>query len=286
MELTFPSLVPNPLTGVLEVKSVPVQRGFPFANSAWYVGEGQQIETLEELFDVIQPNDIAFLAPQRFEEGALTIPATKSGITLIGYGYDLGGRGAAYIEPGGANDVGLNVLADDVTLVNVGVAGKGTANYALQIGDDIARFRAYRCKIEGPDGVALRIVGTGDVLFDDCEFCWCGIGVDFVGGVSSFPTQTFIQRSRFHNIVTAHLRGTGATGHSINLNLIDNVHDRDETGVAPTDFLLLDAANTTGIVSGCRFAHATNEAAVLTIAAGLMWAGNYTEAGLSTARPA
>lgn len=286
MELTFPSLVPNPLTGVLEVKSVPTQIGFPFARSAWYVGAGQQVETLEELFDLIQPNDVAFLAPQRFEEGALTIPATKSGITLIGYGYDLGGRGSAYIEPSGTDDVGLNVLADDVTLINVGVAGKGAAAYALQIGDDIARFRAYRCKIEGPDGVALRVVGVGDVLFDDCEFAWCGVGVDFVGGLSSFPTQVFIRNSHFHNIVTAHLRGTGVTGHVHNLLLKDNTHDNAEDATPPTDYLLLDAANTTGLVTGCRFATPTNDTALLTIAAGLIWGTNATEAGWSTARPA
>jgi len=282
--LTFPSLVPNPLTGVLEVKSVPTQVGFPFARTAWYVGTGQQIETLEELFNVIQPNDVAFLAPQRFEETGLVLD--KSGVSLIGYGFDLGGLGSAFIEPGGVNDPGLSIEADDVTLINVGVAGKGTADYALQLGDEIARFRAYRCKLEGPDGVAVKIVGTGDIMFDDCEFCWCGVGVDFVGGVSSFPTQTLIRRSRFHNIVTAHLRGTGATGKNVNTELIDNFHDKDESAVGPTDYLLLDAAGSTGLVSGCRFAHATNEAAVLTIAAGIMWAANATEAGWSTARPA
>lgn len=284
MELTFPSLVPNPLTGVLEVKSVPVQRGFPFANSAWYVGTGQQIETLEELFDVIQPNDIAFLAPQRFEETGLVLD--KAGVTLIGYGYDLGGRGAAYIEPGGVNDPGLSIEADDVSLINVGVAGKGTADYALQIADEVSRFRAYRCKLEGPDGVAVKLVGTGDIMFDDCEFAWCGIGVDFVGGVSSFPTQTLIRRSRFHNIVTAHIRGTGATGVNVNTELIDNHHGNAEDGTEPTDFLLIDAATSTGLISGCRFAIATNAAAKLTIAAGHMWAANATEAGWSTARPA
>jgi hypothetical protein len=284
MDLTFPSLVPNPLTGVLEVKSVPVQVGFPFARTAWYVGTGQQIETIEELFNVIQPNDVAFLAPQRFEETGLVLD--KSGVSLIGYGFDLGGRGSAFIEPGGVNDPGLSIEADDVTLINVGVAGKGTAAYALQVADDIARFRAYRCKLEGPDGVAVRLVGTGDAMFDDCEFCWCGIGVDFVGGLTDFPTQTLIRRSRFHNIVTAHLRGTGGTGVNVNTELIDNFHDKAEDGTAPTDFLLLDAATSSGLVSGCRFATPTNDAALLTIAADIMWMANATEAGWSTARPA
>lgn len=284
MELTFPSLVPNPLTGVLEVKSVPVQRGFPFANSAWYVGTGQQIETLEELFALMQPNDIAFLAPQRFPENNLVIPASLSGITLIGYGYDLGGRGAAFIEPLGVNDEGLSIEANDVSLINVGVAGKGTADYALQIADDVARFRAHRCKLEGPDGTVVNLIGCADLLFDDCEFCWGGRGIVGVGGLASFPTQIRVRNSLFHNLTEVHV--SDGIGSFSNLELTDNKHDNAEDGTAPTDYLLIDHANSTGIVSGCRFATATNAATVLTIAAGIRWAANATEAGWSTARPA
>src|SRR5262245_27161478 len=173
--LTFPSLNPNPFTGVLETKSIPVQSGYPFAKNAWFVGAGQQVETLEELFSLIQPNDVAFLGPQRFAEGTLVFD--KSGVTLIGMGYELAGRGSPYIEPLGANEVGLSIEANDVTLVNVGVAGKGTAAYALQIADDVARFRAFRSKLEGPDGTVVRLVGCADILFDDCEFCWGGNGI-------------------------------------------------------------------------------------------------------------
>lgn len=291
--LTFPSLVPNPLTGVLEVKSVPVQRGYPFASSAWYVGTGQQIETLEELFNVMQPNDVAFLAPQAFEEGDLVIPATLTGITLIGVGNDpFSGRGAAFIEPQDAGQEGLNVLADDVTLINVGVASDAAGSYSLKVGAaavDVARFRAFRCKFEGneaasPAGQVL-LQGTGDTLFDDCEFCWGVNGIIGDANNNGFPTQTRIKNSLFHNLTTVHI-GIAAGDHFVDLWLENNVHARDESGVAPTDFILLSDNANTGLITGCKFAHATNDAAVITIGSGLLYLANATEAGWSTARPA
>lgn len=292
MDLTFPSLVPNPLTGVLEVKSVPVQRGFPFANSAWYVGTGQQIETLEELFAVMQPNDVAFLAPQAFEEGNLVIPETLPGITLIGYGFDKGGRGAAFIEPQTVGQAGLQVLADDVTLINVGVASEATGAHSLKIGSsavDVARFRAFRCKIEGNEaanpGGQLVLQGTGDVLFDDCEFCWGVNGIIGDANLNGFPTQTRIRRSFFHNLTTVHV-GIAAADHFVDLWLEDNVFARDEAGTAPTDFILLSDNANTGLITGNKFANPTNEAAVITIGSGLLYMANATEAGWSTARPA
>lgn len=144
--------------------------GYPYAHNNWYIGMsapvfGRRIVSLTDLFKpgAMEPGDIAFLGPQAFHEDNLVIPAALTNITLIG----AGNRGACYIEPTGLAANGLKVLANDVTLLNIGLSKDSRADYALQVGDATLhpdRFRAYGCKIEG-GGVAGNLYGAGDVLF-------------------------------------------------------------------------------------------------------------------------
>ena len=55
---------------------------------------------------------------------------------------------------------------------------------------------------------------------------------------------------------------------------------------APTDFIVLDNASTTGAMFGCWFHQATHQATVITVAAGLQTVCNRTLAGISVAQPA
>lgn len=265
--------------------------GYPYAHNNWYIGMsapvfGRRIVSLTDLFKpgAMEPGDIAFLGPQAFHEDNLVIPAALTNITLIG----AGNRGACYIEPTGIAANGLKVLANDVTLLNIGLSKDSRADYALQVGDATLhpdRFRAYGCKIEG-GGVAGNLYGAGDVLFDDCEFAWCDTALQFRANAHGFVTQVHIRKCRFHNFSTAGLAEFAAAQQVNNLNLEDCSFDRQEDGSAPTDFILLSDALNTGYIHGNRFAHATNAAAVLTIGAGILWGPNGTEAGWSTARPA
>lgn len=267
--------------------------GYPYAKNTWYVGSnapqfGKQVDTLSALLAIMEPNDVAFLGPQAYAEGNLVIPATLTGITLIG----TGGRGASYIEPANTGDEGLQVLADDVTLINLGVASGATADYALKIGNTTvspARFRAYQCKFEGNESAnpaaQVLLQGCGDIIFEDCEFAWGVNGVIGDANNDGFPTQVLLRNCWFHDLTTVHV-GIAAADHFVDLWLRDNYFDRDEAGAAPTDFILLSDNANTGVITGNRFANATNEAAVITIGTGLIYMANATEAGWSTARPA
>lgn len=190
--------------------------------------------------------------------------------------------------PGSCAIAGIEVLVDDVSLWNVGAFGAAESAYALKVGDATHspdRFRSFGGKFEGPDGVAVILKGAGDALFDGSEFCWAGTGLAFDDNNNGFCTQIFVQNCRFHNLVDAGV-GLITSGGVVNLHLIDNIFDNDENGTPPTNYIKVDRAGDTGIVAGNRFACATHEADVITLAAGLLYVGNYTEAGINTARPA
>jgi hypothetical protein len=183
--------------------------------------------------------------------------------------------------------MGITVLADDVSLWNVGAFGVGAESpFALKVGSQTVspdRFRAFGCKFEAA-AAAVILKGAGDALFDGCEFTWAGSGLLFSPNDDGFCTQIFVQNCRFHNLVTVGV-GLDTDGGVVNLHLIDCLFDNAEDGTAPTDYIKVDRSGDTGIISGCRFATATNAATVLTIAAGILWVSNHTEAGLSAARP-
>lgn len=267
--------------------------GYPFAGNIWYVGQqspifGRRVDTIADAFNIMTAKDILLLGPQQHEEGNLVIPESLSNITIIG----AGNRGACFIEPADTADEGLQVLADDVTIMNVGIASGATSSYSLKVGSQTIspnRFRAYGCKIEGNEGAnpaAQAILqGTGDVIFDDCEFCWGVNGVVGQANDNGFPTQTLLRNCWFHDLTTVHI-GINAGDHFVELWLRDNFFDRDEAGAAPTDFILLSDNANTGVITGNRFANATNATGVITIGTGLLYMANATEAGWSTARPA
>jgi hypothetical protein len=228
----------------------------------------------------------------------VTITRGTEGITIQG----LGPRGSVYIEPDTAGAEGMEVRARDITLVNLGVAGDGASDYGIRVFGE--RFRAYGCKFEGPDAPgAACILGPGtvaqvdtakthgngaDSLFDDCEFGWTGMGLRLQSSDYGAVTQARIRESLFHNCVTACLgeNDVGAIGVCRDLWVQDSVFGNQEDGTAPTDYVDVDSVGSKGLFTGNRFATATNASGVLQIAAGVMWMGNSTEAGWSTARPA
>lgn len=238
---------------------------------------------LQRAIDGAAPKTTIFIAPGDYNE-AIVIPATATNLALVG----MGGRGAEAVAPQAAGAEGMRVLADDVTLVNVGVAGASGADYALNV-RAAARFRAHQCKFEGPTGAVVLLDGTADdqvadALLDDCEFAWGGSGILFDNSAYGYPTQVRIRNSWFHNLTAVGV-GLASGGGVTNLELRDCVFDNQEDGTAPTHYVKVDRAGDTGIVTGCRFAFATNEADKMAIAAGILWVANATEAGWTTARP-
>lgn len=271
------------------LKQGGILQGFPFAGNVYYVGSqapvfGKRVNSIANAFGVMRPKDVLFLGPQAYEEGNLVIPEALTNITIIG----AGGRGSCFIEPSVSGDEGLQVLADDVTLVNVGVADGGTGDYGISVGSNTVspnRFRAYGCKFEGST-VGCKLWQAGDVILDDCEFAWANTGLQLSSGAIGFNTQIIVKDSRFHNN-SLNCIGQVANAQQVNnLQLMGSFFDQLEDGTEPTDFILLQDNGNTGLIAGNQFAIATNASAKLTIGTGIMWGPNGTEAGWSSARPA
>lgn len=265
----------------------------PFAQNNWYVGSGdppvplnaiKRTNTIAEALALMIPGDTLNIGPGGYGEGNLVVPEGLNNITIIGQG----NRGACFIEPSVAGDEGLTVLADDVTLVNIGVADGGSGTYALAVGSQTvspSRFRAYGCKFEG-SAIACLLRQAGDVIIDDCEFAWAAIGLQLQSGDIGFNTQVKLINLLFHNNADACISQAAAAQQVNNLQLLNSFFDQLEDGTEPTDFILLADNGNTGLIAGNQFAIATNASAKLTIGTGIMWGPNGTEAGWSTARPA
>lgn len=237
--------------------------------------------TIQAAVNAASAGDTILIAPGGYDE---TVTISKANLTLVG----AGARGSVFIEPETVGAEGMVVTADDVTLINIGVAGEDTSDYALLVGTAAispARFRAYGCKFEGPDADVVILRGAGDALFEGCEFAWGGSGLLFDANDEGFCTQVFVRDCRFHNLTVVGV-GLDTDGGVVNLQLSDSVFDNADDGTAPTDYIKVDRAGDSGLVTGCRFATATNASTVLTIADDVLWVSNATEAGWSTARPA
>lgn len=233
--------------------------------------------TIQAAVDAASDGDLAMASQGEYDE---TVTIETGNVTVQG----VGGRGAAYIEPSAAGAEGMLVLADDVTIRNIGVAADDTADHSLKVGSQTvspARFRAYECKFESKPVI---LQGAGDALFEDCEFAWSENGLLFAANDDGFCTQVTLRRCRFHNITEKQL-ANAASGGVVNLVVEDCVFDNAEDGTPPTFYIDVDRAGDTGIVTGCKFATATHEADVISLAAGVMYVSNHAESGASTARP-
>ena len=248
--------------------------------------------------------------PGQYNE-TVTIPRTVtvadgsvrqvSNVVLVG----LGGRGAAFIENDTVGGEGLTVHADNVTLVNLGVAGEATADWSVRVTG--SRFRAHGCKFEGNEGVAA---GNGQFVFGpgtaaevaantagrggdgalyDCEICWGARGVVVQSSTFGAATQLLLQDVRYHDLTAVHVgeNDVGAIGAGRAIWMLANTFDRDESGAAPTDWVDLDSAGSTGLIAQSRFSSAAAPATgVVQLAAGVLYVTNYSEAGQTVARPA
>lgn len=243
-------------------------------------------------------NSYIFVAPGQYDE---TVTIARSGgitnLTIIG----LGGRGAAYIEPSTEDAAGMVVHADDVTLINLGVAAEDdTSAVALTVTG--ARFRAYGCKIEGgaqqlligPGTVAQEAAGThgtgADALIDDCEICWGTEGIVLQGTDYGGCTQTYIRNSRFHDLTASSIGENVGSGGSaavtfFGLNVRNCTFEDLEDGTAPTAWCLLNGDNAnTGVISNNSFPTAINSGDNL-VSTAVHWVSNYHTGGVSTAQP-
>lgn len=256
----------------------------------------QAFATIQYAVDRRGPNDVILVAAGAYDE-TVTISRGVGPLTIVG----LGNQGDVGIAPSGLLARGMTNNEDDVTLINVGVAGESTADFALR--STGSRLRLVSCKLEGVDtsGAALGIgpgsvaqvnAGTagncGDVNLYNVELAWSFNGLAFVASDYGVPTQIFIDGLRVHNVSGTEMisvPGAFGIGGVRNLMCTNGLFEAMEDGTNPSDFVAVNGTGDTGIITKCSFAIATNASADLKIAAGVMWVANATEAGWSTARP-
>ncbi len=234
--------------------------------------------------------DFIHVAPNNgaaYVESAV-LDVSVRGLTFIGEGP----LSSVWVQPSTAGVSGTIISASEVTFQNFGSEANVTGQFGLEVQDAIEEFKAYYSKFGGAGGVldAVRLTGAGPVLFDFCEFAWSGYGVTFKGGITSFPTQVFIQNCRFHNLSISHLfRKTTPDIKVVQLHHINNVHENMEDGTEPTtSFLTLDKVDSSGLISGNHFATATSTTSKFALNSDgkMKWGPNLVEAGWTTARPA
>lgn len=259
----------------------------PFGSER-YVSAGVSVQSV---VDSAQPGDVVYVQPGEYDE-AVTVPRAKSNLTIVG----LGGRGAAFVAPSTANADALTILADDVTVVNLGCDGDGTGSGVVNYG---RRTRMHGCKVEGGANGLKATLGTvaqiaagthgkgDDCWYVDCEFAWNTNGVLIAASDYGAVTQLRFRECVFHDNSAADFEESGASA-DIRFRDLD-VHGcafrRQEDGTEPAKHLSLDDDNgNTGVVSGCYFPTALDGGRNL-VSTGLVWAGNLHTGGVSNGQP-
>lgn len=283
---------PNPFGNVLYVNGT--------SGAAGHTGKtiGRSFATIQQAVNAAAAGTTIMVAAGAYAETVtISRTAAHAGLTIIG----MGGRGAAYIDPSTEDAAGMLVHADDVTLINLGIAAEDDTS-AASLTVTGSRFRAYRCKIEGgadqviigPGTVAQEAAGThgrgGDALFEDCEICWGTDGIILQGTDYGGATQVTIRGCRFHNLSAKHIFENVGSGGSaavtfFNLVVDECVFDDLEDGTAPTNYIDLNGNNAnTGVVSRCVFPTAINSGLNL-VSTAVHWVSNFHTGGISTGQP-
>jgi hypothetical protein len=214
-----------------------------------------------------------------------TLTLTTSKVNLRGVGAKLSTR----ITGVGAGSTGLTINgAYDVLLENLNVSGRTTGS-GLKLTGQIRRVHAVDCRFAGgANGVLIEASSggqVGDVTFERCIFEGVD-GIKFTAGGGD-PAFNIVLKDCILRDCTGrwvYLNGIHVTGLNIkDCSFAPNAAD----GSAPaTKGITASFTGTTGVISGCDIAYATNASAFLEIASGVFWTSNKTEAGVSTARPA
>lgn len=215
-----------------------------------------------------------------------TLVLATNKVNLRGVGAFLSTRVTALAT----NNHGLTINgADDVLVENLNISGRGTGA-GLKLTGHVRRFHARGCRFAGGSSGGVLIEASsggqvGDVTLEDCILEGTS-GIHFTAGGGD-PAFNVTLRNCILRDCTGrwiHLDGIHVTGLNVkDCSLAPNAAD----GSAPaTKGITANFTGTTGVISGCDIAYATNASAFFEVAAGVFWSANKTEAGVSTARPA
>ncbi len=218
------------------------------------------LETIQAAIDKAEDFDWVVVMPGFYvEELVIDKP-----LTLLGNGRG----GASVIFADIADSVGITIQDDYVTIMNMMIVADDVGVFI----DDANNAQFHNCRFNASDD-HVHIDGN-NILFRECVFWGGENGIAFVDDSANIVVKDCL----FSNISDAHI--VDGTAEVLRLTVKDCVFEG-----SPTKFLDIDTAGTTGIVANCAIAHATNATDVIDLAAGVMWVANYTEAGVTAARP-
>ena len=212
----------------------------------------------------------------------------KDNISLVG----IGPFASVRITAAAVTQSALTITGcRDINIVNLKLSGLTTGAGCYMDGTgDTRRIGFYRCQFtSGVDGYGVYSkCGTGQnavIRFEDCIFSETGYGIfDQAVGGGNPTSQIIVQNCGFYYHTTWNIM---VEDYGVNWNILNCWFGLEEDGTAPTGgFISHAATNSTGLVAGNFFSYATHEADVIALASEVLYAGNYTEAGVNTARPA
>jgi pectin methylesterase-like acyl-CoA thioesterase len=239
-----------------------------------------QFPTVQAAVDAASPGATILIPPGEYDENVVI---ATTDLTLIGDGP----QGTVRITGLAPNGTGIVVNGvNEVGLVNINASGRGTGA-GLKLTGTVKRFRAELSRFAGgADGVLIAAAGgqVVDVRFDDCRLEGVN-GVHFTAGGGDPTSQVYFKACDFQYCSGrwAFLDGIHVTGLFVqDCNFLPN-----EDGSAPaTKGITANFTGTTGMISGCKLALAAHASASIELADAVLYVGNFTEAGISSARPA
>lgn len=246
---------------------------------------------------------VILVAPGAYNE-SVTIPrptvnAGSEALTIMG----MGTRTDVAIAPS-TTDAGCVINnADDVTFINIGMAGNGAGTGFINTG---SRVRVMQCRFENQGTTtglaaqatigttAQRTAGThgggNDLRFIDCEFANSGNGLLVTCTSGGSIIDLLVDACRFHTIAGSSVYesvGSGGAAASTfrNLLLRNTTFGRLVAGTEPANYVLLNANNAnSGMVTGCSFPSALAGGKAL-VSTAVIWSGNLHTGGISTTQP-
>lgn len=231
--------------------------------------------------------DTVILCPgTHTQTAALTM--SKSGVVLRGPSPEL--AGAVIIEgpPDAANLSTLIISGDGCTIEDLFLTPRetGVADYTIEVVASSTTLKNLTISGTCP---GVRIDATAGNI-DGCKLVGCNFfGTEDMLNLLASAGAVFgllVENCKGYDLGTIGIHDTSSITNDHEQLLIKGCALHLESPGAGREYIKLDTVACTGMVTLCSFAIATNATAAFDIDTELLWVANYTEAGVTEARPA
>jgi hypothetical protein len=232
-------------------------------------------QTIQAAVNAASAGDVILIAPGEYDED-VTISTAQ--LTIVGAGPRHSVRVTGIATGSGGTATAMTVAgASDVNLLNLNLEGRAGGGGLLTTGQ-IRRLQVTACKLHGgTNALEFRSASGAQVVDVRVEGCVLanatnGLNITYSGGDAGH--QIYVRDCLFQKIVTDCVVQNGAT-HDIT---IQGSTFTAVDGTEPTQFLDIDDVGTTGLVADNFFHTTVFSTAKFAIAAGVLFAGNVSQA--------